>query len=160
MRCGIGYDIHPFAVGRKLVLGGVIIPYKKGLTGHSDADVLVHSLADALLGACGERDLGYHFPDSDKRYRGICSLSLLEKIKDMLKEKGFVILNSDSTIIAQQPLLSPYIPRIKENIARVLEIEQEKIGIKAKSPEGVGSLGRKEAIACISVVCIEEKNGT
>ena len=158
MRAGIGYDIHPFSPDRKLVLGGIQIPYKSGLAGHSDADVLVHSVADAILGACGERDLGHHFPDTDPKYKGICSLHLLRKIYKMLKKRGVVVINVDSTIIAQEPLLSPYISQMKNNIARTLEVKTEQVGIKATSPEGLGFLGEKKGIACISVAIIKEPN--
>jgi len=156
MRCGIGYDLHPFSSNRKLILGGIQIPYNKGLLGHSDADVLVHSIADALLGASGERDIGYHFPDTDPRYGGISSLKLLERVCRLLKEKGFFIVNVDATLILQEPFLSPYIPQMKENIARTLEVKLDQVGIKATSPEGLGHLGEKKGIACLSVVCIEE----
>lgn len=154
MRCGIGYDVHPFSWERKLILGGVRIPYEKGLAGHSDADVLVHSIADALLGACGERDLGYYFPDTESKYKGICSLSLLEKVYEILKNKGASVINVDSTLIAQDPVLSSYIPQMKSNIAKALKIKTEQIGIKATSPEGLGNLGEKKGIACLAIASI------
>jgi len=156
MRVGIGYDIHPFSPKRKLILGGVSVPYKSGLSGHSDADVLSHSIADALLGACGERDIGYHFPPDDPKYQGISSLFFLEEISRLLKNKGFVIINLDSTIIAQEPRLSAYIPQMKEKIARTLKIDQTQVGIKATSPEGLGFLGEKKGIACISIATIRK----
>ena len=159
MRTGIGYDVHPLVPGRKLILGGITIPYKLGLAGHSDADVLSHSIADSLLGACGERDLGYHFPDSDPEYKGICSLNLLKKILKILTDKKFIIVNVDSTIIAQEPVLSTYIPQIKDSIARTLKIRKDQVGIKATSPEGLGFLGEKKGIACLSIATIEVENG-
>lgn len=157
MRCGIGYDLHPFSSQRKLILGGIQIPYKKGLSGHSDADVLAHSIADALLGACGQRDIGYHFPDTDPKYKGVCSIYLLGEVYGMLKEKNFLITNVDSTLILQEPHIFPYIPRMKDNIAKTLEVKTDQVGIKATSPEGLGYLGEKRGIACLSVACIEEK---
>ncbi len=155
MRTGIGYDVHPFAPKRKLILGGVEIPYNRGLSGHSDADVLVHSIADALLGAMGERDLGYHFPETDPQYKNICSLYLLERIYNMLRQKNFRIINVDSSILAQEPYLSPYISKMKTNIAQVLKIEINRVGVKVVSPERLGFLGRKEGIACLSIATIE-----
>jgi len=156
MRVGIGYDVHPLAPGKKLILGGIEIPYNRGLCGHSDADVLTHSIGDALLGACGERDLGYNFPDTDPRYKNICSLHLLEKIYKILKGRGFSVVNVDSTLVAQEPELSPYIPRMREKIADILKIKVEQVGIKATSPEGLGFLGEKKGIACFSVVSIKK----
>jgi 2-C-methyl-D-erythritol 2,4-cyclodiphosphate synthase len=156
MRVGIGYDVHPLVPERKLILGGIEVPYHKGLGGHSDADVLTHSIADALLGACGERDLGYNFPHSDPGYKDICSLHLLEKIYKILKGKGFGVVNVDSTLVAQEPRLSPYIPQMREKIAGILKIEVEQIGIKATNPEGLGFLGEKKGIACFSVVTIDK----
>ncbi len=157
MRVGIGYDIHPLLPDRKLILGGIEIPYHKGLSGHSDADVLTHSIADALLGACGERDLGYHFPDNDPKYKDISSLLLLKKIYKILQKKGFYIVNVDSTLVAQEPRLTSYIPQMKEKISSILQLRTEQVGIKATSPEGLGFLGEKKAIVCLSVVAINEK---
>lgn len=154
MRIGIGYDVHPFATQRKLILGGVEIPYSRGLYGHSDADVLVHSIADAILGACGERDLGYNFPDTDPRYKGIKSLHLLEQIYKIIDKKGFFIVNVDSTLVAQEPRLAPYIPQMRENIAKVLNVKVSQVGVKVTSPEGIGHLGKKEGIACLSIANI------
>lgn len=156
MRCGIGYDLHPFSPERKLVLGGVNIPYKRGLSGYSDADVLVHSIADALLGACGERDIGYHFPDTDPKYQGACSLNLLAEVYKILKNRKFLIINVDSTLILQEPYLSSYITQMRSNIAKVLKIKAEQVGIKATSPEKLGHLGEKKGAACLSVVSIEK----
>ena len=156
MRCGIGYDVHPFFCGRRLILGGVSIPYERGLAGHSDADVLSHSIADALLGACGERDLGCHFPDTESQYEGICSLRLLEEISKILRNNQATIVNVDSTLIAQEPVLGPYVPQMKGNIARALQIKTEQVGIKVTSPEGLGYLGEKKGIACLSVAAIDK----
>lgn len=154
MRVGIGYDIHPLATGKKLILGGVQIPYSRGLYGHSDADVLSHSIGDALLGAMGEKDLGSHFPDEDPQYENICSLHLLERIREMLKERNFSIANVDSSIIAQEPKISPYLAEIKIRIAESLNLKPNQVGIKATSPEGIGFLGKKEGIACLAIVSI------
>lgn len=153
-RVGNGYDVHRLADARKLILGGVEIPYGKGLLGHSDADVLVHSVMDALLGACGESDIGIHFPDNDISYKGISSLVLLKKVKDILDSKECHISNIDSTIIAEKPKLSPYIDEMKGNIAAVLQLDKDCIGIKATTSESLGFTGRGEGIAVYSVACI------
>ncbi|MDD3705088.1 MAG: 2-C-methyl-D-erythritol 2,4-cyclodiphosphate synthase [Clostridiaceae bacterium] len=153
-RVGNGYDVHRLIDARKLILGGVEIPYEKGLLGHSDADVLVHSVMDALLGACGESDIGIHFPDHDISYKGISSLVLLKKVKDILDSKEYHISNIDSTIIAEKPKLSPYIDEMKGNIAAVLQLDKDCIGIKATTSESLGFAGRGEGIAVHSVACI------
>lgn len=153
-RVGNGYDVHKLVEGRKLILGGVEITYEKGLLGHSDADVLVHSIMDALLGACGESDIGKHFPDNDMSYKRISSLVLLEKVKDILKGKGYSIVNVDSTIIADKPKLSPYIYEMKANIAEILQLDKDCVGIKATTSEGLGFTGRGEGIAAYAVVSI------
>ena len=153
-RVGNGYDVHKLVEGRKLILGGVEITYEKGLLGHSDADVLVHSIMDALLGACGESDIGKHFPDNDMSYKRISSLVLLEKVKDILKGKGYSIVNVDSTIIADNPKLSPYIYEMKANIAEILQLDKDCVGIKATTSEGLGFTGRGEGIAAYAVVSI------
>lgn len=153
-RIGNGYDVHKLAKNRKLILGGVDIAYEKGLLGHSDADVLVHSIIDALLGACGETDIGCHFPDGDINYEGISSLVLLEKVKGILLDKGYGIANIDSVIVAQKPKLSPYLDKMKLNIADVLQIEKDRVGIKATTSEGLGFTGKGEGIAAYAVVCI------
>jgi len=155
-RAGIGYDVHPLIKGRKLILGGVNIPYPIGLAGHSDADVLIHSIGDALLGAAGKRDIGFFFPDTNPEYKGISSLVLLRKIFTLLKEEEFKINNLDATIVAQEPRLSSYISRMKNNIAQVLEIDTGCIGIKATSPEGLGFVGEKRGISCWAIACIEK----
>ena len=153
-RVGNGYDVHKLTEGRKLILGGVEIPNEKGLLGHSDADVLVHSIMDALLGACGESDIGRHFPDSDISYKGISSLVLLKKVKDILYSKGYRISNIDSTIIAEKPKLSPFIEEMKANIAAVLQLDKDCIGIKATTSEGLGFAGRGEGIAAYAAAII------
>ncbi|MEA4847663.1 MAG: 2-C-methyl-D-erythritol 2,4-cyclodiphosphate synthase [Clostridiaceae bacterium] len=153
-RVGNGYDVHKLAAGRKLILGGAEIPYEEGLLGHSDADVLVHSIMDALLGACGESDIGQHFPDNDISYKGISSLVLLKKVKDILDSKGYCISNVDSIIVAEKPKLSPYIDEMKANIAAVLQLDKDCIGIKATTSEGMGFAGRGEGIAAYAVAII------
>ncbi|HOR85910.1 MAG TPA: 2-C-methyl-D-erythritol 2,4-cyclodiphosphate synthase [Bacillota bacterium] len=153
-RVGNGYDVHKLAEGRKLVLGGVKIDYEKGLLGHSDADVLVHAIMDALLGACGESDIGSHFPDDDMHYEGISSLALLDKVKSIVRSKGYIIANIDSIIVAQKPRISPYVDEMKANIADLLQLDKDCIGIKATTPEGLGFTGRGEGIAAYAVVCI------
>ncbi len=153
-RVGNGYDVHKLAAGRKLILGGAEIPYEKGLLGHSYADVLAHSIMDALLGACGESDIGQHFPDNDISYKGISSLVLLKKVKDILDSKGYCISNVDSIIVAEKPKLSPYIDEMKANIAAVLQLDKDCIGIKATTSEGMGFAGRGEGIAAYAVAII------
>lgn len=153
-RIGNGYDVHRFSEGRRLVLGGVDIPHEKGLLGHSDADVLVHAIMDALLGACGERDIGKHFPDNDGTYKGISSLLLLSKVAEIVKSKGYSIGNIDSIIVAQAPKLSPHIDRMRKNIAEVLGITVDDVGIKATTSEGLGFEGRKEGISAYAVAGI------
>lgn len=156
-RIGNGYDVHKLVEGRKLMLGGVEIPYEKGLLGHSDADVLVHSIMDALLGACGESDIGRHFPDSDMAYKDISSLVLLEKVKDILYSKGYGISNIDSVIAAERPKLSPYIDEMKAKLADVLKLNKDCIGIKATTTEGLGFTGTGEGIAAYAVACVFRK---
>jgi 2-C-methyl-D-erythritol 2,4-cyclodiphosphate synthase len=153
-RAGNGYDVHKLAEGRKLILGGVEIPYERGLLGHSDADVLVHSIMDALLGACGESDIGSHFPDDDIQYKGISSLVLLKKVKNILGDKGYSIINIDSIIVAEKPKLLPYIDEMKGNIADVLQLDKDCVGIKATTSEGLGFTGRGEGISAYAVVSI------
>ncbi len=155
MRIGSGYDIHPLVEGRKLILGGVEIPHSKGLAGHSDADALVHAIGDALLGAMGEGDLGKHFPSSDQRYKDISSLRLLLDITEKLQKKGFRLVNVDSTIIAQAPRLGSYLETMASNVAKALGVEPNVVNVKVKSGEGVGTIGRQEAIAAQAVCLIE-----
>ena len=155
MRVGQGYDVHRFAEGRKLILGGVSIPYELGLDGHSDADVLVHAIMDALLGAAALGDIGLLFPDTDERYKGADSLKLLEIVGSRLKEAGYEILNIDSTVVAQAPKLRPYIDEMRANIGRTLGIDSGKVSVKATTEEKLGFTGRKEGIAAQAVVLIE-----
>ncbi|MBQ3356605.1 MAG: 2-C-methyl-D-erythritol 2,4-cyclodiphosphate synthase [Oscillospiraceae bacterium] len=156
MRIGHGYDVHRLTEGRKLILGGVEIPFARGLDGHSDADVLVHALMDALLGAAGERDIGALFPDTDPRYRGISSMLLLREVMRRLREKGLRVGNADVTVLAQRPKLKDYIPQMRENLARELEIDVDRINVKATTEEGLGFTGRMEGIACHAVCLLEE----
>ena len=156
VRIGHGYDVHRLVEGRKLILGGIEIPFAKGLEGHSDADVLLHALCDALLGSLALGDIGIHFPDSDPRFKDISSLELLRKVAGVVKEKGFSIGNIDVTLIAEQPKIAPYIVQIKETIARTAVLEKDQISIKATTTEGLGFIGRGEGIAAHAVVLVEE----
>ncbi|HYE82488.1 MAG TPA: 2-C-methyl-D-erythritol 2,4-cyclodiphosphate synthase [Clostridia bacterium] len=153
-RIGNGYDVHRLVEGRKLILGGVDIPYEKGLLGHSDADVLVHAIMDALLGACGESDIGRHFPDNDAAYEGISSLVLLGKVREILRLKGYGIGNIDSIVVAEKPKLSPYIDEMKVRISDMLQLDKDRIGIKATTTEGLGFAGKGEGIAAYAVANI------
>ena len=154
MRIGQGYDVHRLAEGRKLVIGGVTIPYERGLDGHSDADVLLHAIMDALLGAAALGDIGLHFPDTDASYKDADSLWLLGLVGEKIKEQGFVIENIDSTIIAQAPKMRPYIEEMKKNIAGALNIEASRVNVKATTEEGLGFTGRKEGIAATAAVLL------
>jgi 2-C-methyl-D-erythritol 2,4-cyclodiphosphate synthase len=156
MRVGFGYDVHSFVSGRPLILGGIKIPYLFGLKGHSDADVLIHAICDALLGGIAEGDIGRHFPDTDPRYRDIQSTILLKKVCTKVREKGFRPVNIDATVVAQKPKLSEIIPRMVKEIADVLEIEAERVNIKATTTEGLGFTGREEGIAAYAVALVEE----
>ena len=147
MRVGMGYDVHRLAAGRKLIIGGVEIPYEKGLLGHSDADVLLHAIMDALLGAAALGDIGKHFPDTDPEYEGISSIKLLEHVGRLLDEGGYVIENIDATIIAQRPKMRPHIDQMRENIAAALNIETEQVNVKATTEEGLGVTGTGEGIS-------------
>lgn len=151
MRIGMGYDVHRLVEERELVIGGVKIPYEKGLLGHSDADVLLHAIMDALLGAAALGDIGKHFPDTDPKYRGISSLELLRQVGEMLSEKGFLIENIDSTIIAQAPKMRPFIDTMRENIASVLELDVDHVSVKATTEEGLGFTGIGEGISAQAV---------
>ena len=153
-KVGHGYDVHRLVEGRRLVLGGVEIKYEKGLLGHSDADVLCHAVADALLGAAGERDIGYHFPDSDEKYRGISSLVILGKVSDILKERGAEISNVDVTLVMQAPKVAPYIAEMRKNIAAALKIDAGSVNVKATTEEGLGFTGRGEGVAAHAVCLI------
>ena len=156
MRIGMGYDVHKLVEGRKLILGGVEIPYEKGLLGDSDADVLLHAIMDALLGAAALGDIGKHFPDTDPAYKGISSIRLLEHVADLLEEHQFLIENIDATIIAQRPKMRPYIDTMRENIAKALKIEADQINVKATTEEGLGFTGSGEGISS-QAICMLEK---
>ncbi|MDZ4288519.1 MAG: 2-C-methyl-D-erythritol 2,4-cyclodiphosphate synthase [Prosthecobacter sp.] len=153
-RVGIGYDVHPFAEGRPLVLGGVTIPHSKGLQGHSDADVLCHAIADAILGALGEPDIGYYFPPSDASIEGISSLKILEKCADLTAGKGMRLANIDATLIAEAPRVMPHALLMKERIAGALGIAPSQVGIKATTNERLGFIGREEGIAAMAVAAV------
>ncbi|WP_296971820.1 2-C-methyl-D-erythritol 2,4-cyclodiphosphate synthase [Tepidanaerobacter sp. EBM-38] len=157
MRIGLGFDVHKLVVGRKLVLGGVIIPFEKGLLGHSDADVLVHAINDALLGAAALGDIGKHFPDNDPIYKDISSLMLLKKVKELLSDAGYQVVNIDSVICAQKPKLSPYIGNMCKNIADTLDVDIDRISIKATTTEELGFEGRGEGISAQAICMIEKK---
>ncbi|OAT85190.1 2-C-methyl-D-erythritol 2,4-cyclodiphosphate synthase [Desulfotomaculum copahuensis] len=155
MRTGFGYDVHRLVEGRPLILGGVNVPYFRGLAGHSDADVLVHAVMDALLGAAGAGDIGRHFPDSDPRYAGISSLLLLEKTAHILAERGFKVHNIDAVVVAQAPKLAPYIPEMETNMTRVLGLDPGRVNVKATTTEGLGFTGAGEGIAAHAVASLE-----
>jgi 2-C-methyl-D-erythritol 2,4-cyclodiphosphate synthase len=154
MRAGIGFDAHRLIEGRKLILGGVEIPYEKGLLGHSDADVLSHAINDALLGAAALGDIGIHFPDTDMRYKDVSSLFLTKKVADILERSGFSIVNIDSVICAQRPKLAPYIEQMRKNIAKSLNVHVEKVSVKATTTEGMGYEGRGEGISAHAICLI------
>jgi 2-C-methyl-D-erythritol 2,4-cyclodiphosphate synthase len=155
-KIGLGYDAHRLTKGRDLILGGVKIPYEKGLLGHSDADVLSHAIGEAILGALCLGDLGRHFPDTDEEYRGISSLAILSAIQDMTEKENAIIVHIDSTIVAQEPQLSPYIEKMRENIAGVLKIDTDQVSVKATTTEGLGFTGKKEGISAYAVVLLEK----
>lgn len=155
MRIGHGYDVHRFAPERALILGGVSIPYEMGMLGHSDADVVLHAVMDALLGAAALRDIGYHFPDTDPQYKGADSLALLGCVAEKIRQKGYRLGNLDVTIIAQVPKLAPYIPQMRENIAAQLSVDMDQINVKATTEEGLGFTGAKLGIACHAVCLLE-----
>ncbi len=154
LRVGLGYDVHPFAAGRKLVLGGVELPHTHGLQGHSDADVLLHAICDALLGAAGLGDIGQHFPPSDQRYAGIASSKLLARVAELLAEGGWRVVNVDGTVVAEQPRIGPYVPQMRERIAAALGIEPARVGVKATTNERLGFVGREEGIAALAVALL------
>lgn len=158
IKVGLGYDIHRLVKGRPLYLGGIDIPYPKGLLGFSDGDCLIHALMDALLGAMGGKDIGRLFPDTDSKYKDIRSTRLLETVALELKERNFKILNVDSLLIAQQPRLSDYLPRMKETLSSILEIRSEVLSIKPRTNEGLGEIGKGKAIAAWTAVLIQSKN--
>ena len=157
LRIGHGYDVHKFDSSRDLILGGVKIPYELGLLGHSDADVLLHAIMDAIIGAMGLSDIGKHFPDNDSRYKGISSLLLLERVKALMDEKGASLVNIDATIIAQKPKLLDFIPQMCENIANVLCVQTSMVNVKATTEEGLGFTGRLEGISAHAVCLINIK---
>jgi 2-C-methyl-D-erythritol 2,4-cyclodiphosphate synthase len=155
MQIGIGYDVHKLVAGRKLVLGGVVIPFEKGLLGHSDADVLVHAVCDALLGAAGLGDIGLHFPDTDLKFKDICSLTLLAETNTLIRKKGFSIRNIDTIIFAEAPKISPFRQEMRENLANTVEVDPGCINIKATTTEGLGIIGKGEGIGAMSVALLE-----
>ena len=156
MRVGMGYDVHRLVEGRQLILGGVAIPYEKGLLGHSDADVLVHAVMDALLGAAALGDIGKHFPDTDPQYEGISSIKLLEHVAALLEEGQYIVENIDATIIAQRPKMLPHIERMRENIAEALKLSVDQINIKATTEEGLGFTGSGEGISSQAICALEK----
>lgn len=154
LKVGQGFDVHQLVEGRPCIIGGVTIPYEKGLLGHSDADVLLHAVSDAILGALGLGDIGRHFPDTDPAFKGADSVKLLQRVWEMSKEKGYRLGNLDATIIAQQPKMAPYIPQMVEVIARVLESDPQLVNVKATTTEHLGFTGRGEGIAAQCIVCL------
>ena len=156
MRVVMGYDVHKLVENRKLILGGVEIPYEYGLLGHSDADVLVHAIMDALLGAAALRDIGRHFPDNDPAYEGADSIELLKKVGEMLEERMYLIENIDATVISQKPKLLPYIDTMVKNVAEALHLEEDQVNIKATTEEGLGFTGKKEGISAQAICCISK----
>ena len=155
MRVGMGYDVHRLTEGRDLIIGGVKIPYEKGLLGHSDADVLLHAISDALLGAAALGDIGKHFPDTDPAYKGISSLLLLEKVGDLIDQKNYIVENIDATIIAQAPKMRPYVDAMRENIANALKIDVSQVSVKATTEEGLGFTGTGEGISAQAICLLQ-----
>ena len=155
IRVGQGFDFHPLREGRKLILAGVTIPYERGLEGHSDADVAAHALANAILGALGEGDLGRHFPDNDPRYKGADSLKLLSIVWKLASDRSFRLGNADVTIFAQRPKLAPFINEMRANLARAIEADVKLLNLKASSPEGLGALGRGDGMAAAAIIVLE-----
>ncbi len=153
-RIGMGYDVHKLVAGRPLILGGVEIPFEKGLLGHSDADVLLHALCDAMLGAAGLGDIGRHFPDTDPAFKGISSLILLKKVNQNIQKRGLILSNADVTLIAQKPKIAPYIPEMESKLAAVCEVDESVINIKATTTEGLGITGSGEAMAAYAVALL------
>ena len=154
MRVGMGYDVHKLVEGRDLIIGGVRIPHTLGLLGHSDADVLLHAIMDALLGAAGLGDIGKHFPDTDPQYKGISSMKLLSHVAELIREKGYVVENIDATIIAQKPKMRPHIPQMEENIAGTLGISTDQVNVKATTEEGLGFTGTEEGISSQAICAL------
>ena len=157
MRIGTGYDVHKLVEGRPLILGGVTIPHSLGLLGHSDADVLLHAIMDAMLGAAGLGDIGKHFPDTDEQYRGISSMKLLEYVAALIQEHGYIVGNVDATIIAQKPKMRPYIESMRENVAKALCVDVSRINIKATTEEGLGFTGSGQGISAQAICLLEEE---
>jgi 2-C-methyl-D-erythritol 2,4-cyclodiphosphate synthase len=155
LRIGQGFDAHPLEPGRKLVLGGVDIPHERGLRGHSDADVAAHALANAILGALGEGDLGRHFPDHDPQYKNANSLDLLRRVSNLASSRGFRLVNADLTIIAQRPRLADFLDQMRTNLAEAISTERDRINVKASSPEGLGAIGRSEGMIALAAVLLE-----
>jgi 2-C-methyl-D-erythritol 2,4-cyclodiphosphate synthase len=154
IRVGIGYDVHPFTAGRELIIGGVVIPYPRGLAGHSDADVLIHAVCDALLGAMGAGDLGTHFPDTDPRYKDVSSLVLLDKVVDLMCENGYQVQNIDTVILAEQPKIAPHRAQMRTNLAKALRVSETSVSVKATTQEGLGFVGRREGIAAQAICAL------
>jgi 2-C-methyl-D-erythritol 2,4-cyclodiphosphate synthase len=157
LRIGFGYDVHPLIEGRPLILGGAEIPHKRGLQGHSDADVLTHAVIDAVIGALGAGDIGRHFPDTDPAFKDASSLGMLKEVGRWVREKALTLNNLDATIVAQRPKLAPFIPRMKENLSSALGVEPERVNIKAKTTEGLGFCGREEGMAAFAVVSLTKE---
>jgi 2-C-methyl-D-erythritol 2,4-cyclodiphosphate synthase len=155
-RCGIGYDIHRLGQNRKLILGGIEIPYLLGLEGHSDADVLSHAIADALLGAIGAGDIGQHFPDTDQSIRGISSIEILDRVRQLLEDKNAAVLNVDATVVAEAPKIAPHIPEMRKKIGKALNISEAHVSIKATTNERLGPIGRGEGISAMAVATVEQ----
>jgi 2-C-methyl-D-erythritol 2,4-cyclodiphosphate synthase len=155
MRIGIGYDLHRLAPGRKLMIGGVEIPFEKGLVGHSDADVLIHAITDAILGACGQRDIGQLFPDTDPQFKDIAGAAILDYVMTLVRDAGFAINNVDSVVIAEQPKIGPHKPAIRARLAELLNISVDDVNVKAKTAERTGEIGAGEAIAAYAVVLLK-----
>lgn len=158
MRIGQGFDVHAFSEGRPLIIGGVTIPFEKGLIGHSDADVLLHAISDALLGAVGEGDIGKHFPDTDEAFKGADSKVLLQQVLYLVKEHGYQVENIDSVIIAQQPKMAPHIDEMRQTIAQLLEVEADQVNVKATTTEKLGFTGREEGIAAQAICLLKKKD--
>jgi 2-C-methyl-D-erythritol 2,4-cyclodiphosphate synthase len=156
VRAGIGFDIHPLVAGRRLVLGGVTLKFERGLDGHSDADVLVHAVIDALLGASALGDIGKHFPDSDPQYKGISSIAMLERIRSILNDNGVTVKNIDSTVICEKPRLAAHTQKMCRNIAKALEIDEEQVSVKASTTNSLGLIAKGEGIAAMAVVLIKK----
>ncbi len=157
MRVGIGYDVHRLTQNRKLILGGVEIPFELGLLGYSDADVLVHAIMDAMLGACALGDIGLHFPDTDERYKGVSSIELLKEVNGLIKVKGYCVNNIDAVLVAQKPKIQPFIYEMRKNIAEALGIDASLVSVKATTTEGLGFEGSMEGISAQSIVSLEKR---